>query len=222
MTRAYIFSDESGCFTFDEGGSRYFMVCTIMLPDCNIGTGLLDLRRELIMQGFEVKEEFHAAQDKPEVRKEVFQYISRHKFRIDATLLEKRKMPPGIHRQDVMFYKTAWFHHFNYVGPILLRNKTEALITTASIGTKRKKAAFKNAVTEVVEQAVNQQSKSNDFRCEFFFPKSISDPCLQITDYYAWAIQRRWARGERGYYEFIQDKISTEYDLWGRINKTYY
>ena len=222
MSRAYIFSDESGCFTFNERGSRYFIVCTIMLPDCNIGNGLLDLRREFIMQGLEVGEEFHASQDKPEVKKEVYNYISLQDFRIDATLLEKRKAPPEITNRDDMFYKTAWYHHFNYVGPILLHNKKEALIIPASIGTQRKKAAFKNAVNEVVEQVVNQKLTSDNFSWKLFFPQSISDPCLQIADYCAWAIQRKWARGKRGYYEIIQDKISTEYDLWGRITRTYY
>lgn len=186
-----------------------------MLPDCNIGNGLLDLRRELIWRGLDVNEEFHASQDRQVVRNEVYNYISQHEFRIDATLLEKRKAPLEISNQDNIFYKTAWYHHFNYVGPILLQNHNEALITTASIGTKRKGATFKNAVNEVLEQVVSQQWKS-------FFPKSISDPCLQIADYCAWAIQRKWESGDQRSYEIIQDKIATEYDLWNNISETYY
>ena len=98
MSRAYIFSDESGCFTFNnnESASRYFIVCTIMLPDCAIGDGLHSLRRDMVWRDLPVTEEFHATKDKQIIRDEVFDYISKQDLRIDATLLDKPKALPHV------------------------------------------------------------------------------------------------------------------------------
>ena len=60
-----------------------------------------------------MQEEFHATEDRNEVRSEVFDFISRNEgIRADATLLEKSKAQPHIRSSNDAFYKYAWFHHF--------------------------------------------------------------------------------------------------------------
>lgn len=187
-----------------------------MLPDCAIGDSLLSLRRDMVWRELPVKEEFHATKDKQIIRNEVFDYISTQDFRIDATLLDKPKALPHVSNKKDLIYKVAWYYHFNFVGPILLKDYTEALITTASIGTKRTQAIFITAVQEVLQQVVQH----NLWRT--FFPRTVSGPCLQIADYCAWAIQRKWERNDEMSYKIIKDKIVTEYDLWKRLTKTFY
>ncbi len=46
-----------------------------------------------------------------------------------------------------------------------------------------------------------------------FWP-SGADPCLQVADYCAWAIQRKWEKGDARSYDLIKDRITYEYDLW--------
>ncbi len=143
-------------------------------------------------------------------------YISKQDFRIDATILDKPKALPHVSNKKDLIYKVAWYYHFNYVGPFLLKDHTEALITTASIGTKRTQAVFTKAVQEVLQQVVQHK------QWKTFFPRTVSDPCLQIADYCAWAIQRKWERNDERSYKIIKDKIVTEYDLWKRLAKTFY
>ena len=218
MSRSYIFSDEAGCFTFEKDGraSRYFVVCTVQLPDCSIGDGLLRLRRDMIWRNLPVKEIFHATEDRQEVRDEVYAYIAKHDFRIDVTLLDKPKAQPQTRQTDDRFYKTAWYFHFKHVGPALLAGHTEAQITAAAIGTKKGQAVFTSAVNDVLQQVVQRQ------QWKTFFPRSVSEPCLQVADYCAWAIQRKWERGDTRSYDIIRDKIATEYDLWRVGTRTYY
>lgn len=218
MTRAFIFSDEAGCFVFkrNDRASRYFLVCTIALEDCSIGDGLLSLRRDMVWRRLPVKETFHATEDKNEVRKEVYDFIAQHDFRVDVTLLDKPKAQPHIRNSEVNFYKYAWYYHFKHVGPSLLKDKTEAHITAASLGTKKGQAIYTAAVNDVLQQTIQRQQWTT---C---FPRSVAEPCLQVADYCAWAIQRRWERGDEKWYETIKDKVATEYDLWRAGTKVYY
>ena len=218
MSRAYIFSDEAGCLTFkkDNNVSRYFIVCTIMLPDCAIGDRLLSLRRDMVWRELPVEEEFHATEDRQIIRDEVFDYISTQDFRIDATLLDKPKAQPHIAKDKHTFYKYAWYYHLKKVGLDLLKDHTEALFTTASIATKKGQAVFSTAANEVLQQVVPHK------QWRAFFPRTVSDPCLQLADYCAWAIQKKWERKDERSYEIIKDKIVTEYDLWKWGSNTYY
>jgi hypothetical protein len=48
------------------------------------------------------------------------------------------------------------------------------------------------------------------------FCPAAADPCVQIADYCAWAIQRKWERADERSYRLIAGKIDHEYDLWAR------
>ena len=218
MSRAYIFSDEAGDFVFKDDGraSKYFIVVTITLPDCGIGDGLLDLRRELAYLKRPVKDWFHATEDKQEIRDQVYQYISGFDFPIDATILEKSKAQPQTRQTKERFYQYAWYYHLKHQGASMMRGYTEALISAASIGTKKGQAVYTNSVNDVMQQTFHRQHWSTTF------PISKSEPCLQIADYCAWAIQRKWERGDTRSYDLISDKIRREYNLFERGTRRYY
>jgi hypothetical protein len=170
----------------------------------------------MVWRGLPVGEEFHATEDKQEVRDEVYDFIATQDLRIDATLLDKPKAQPQTRVTRERFYKTAWYFHFNHVGPSLLHGHTEAQISAAAIGTKKGQAVFTAAVNDVMQQVVQRQ------QWRTFFPRSIAEPCLQIADYCAWAIQRKWELGDTRSFDLISNKIATEYDLWRIGQRTYY
>lgn len=114
-----------------------------------------------------------------------------------------------------MFYKYAWYYHFKTVGPKILAGHTEASITAAALGTKKGQASYTAAVNDVLQQTVRRQ------QWRTFFPRAVAEPCLQIADYCAWAVQRKWERGEHIWYDIIKSKIATEFDLW-RFGQNYY
>ena len=220
MPNKFLFADEAGCFTFDRrpNVSRYFILCTICMEETSVAQSLLDLRRHLAWRGEELGEYFHASADKQSVRNAVYETILQHRFSIQATIMEKSKSQPHIRTSKAAFYKHAWYCHFKYGTKSQLSSHHEALITAASLGLKKEKAAFRTAVDDVMRQTLRVRQWKTDF------PPAAADPCLQAADYCAWAIQRKWESGHKDTrsYALIEGRLTYEHDLWRKSAHHYY
>lgn len=211
MTRAFVFADEAGDFDFSRkpNVSRYFILCTIALDACDIGAEMLALRRKLIWDGADLGDYFHATKDSQSVRDQVFDLICRHKLTVHATIMEKSKAQPQVRSSRERFYKYGWLYHFRFASPKFLGTAREMMITAASLGTKKERSSFLGAIQDVMGQTVSsrRQWKAN-------FCPAASDPCIQVADYCAWAIQRKWERSDTRSYDLIKDRVIHEYDMW--------
>ena len=188
----YLFADESGCLAFNRGAnvSRYFILCTVQIDPDVIGPELLKLRRELAWRGHRQDDCIHCTTDPQPVRDEVFALLGKHDFRVDATLLEKSKAQPKVRPTEERFYQYAWRYHFKHVAPHVFGPTDEAFVVAASLGTNKKKATFKAAIHDVIQQSLPTLTWQSAF-----WP-AASDPCLLVAYYCAWAIQRKWERGD--------------------------
>ena len=206
---AYVFADEAGNFDFSGNprASKYFTLATITLADCSIGDELQALRRDLAWRGEHLTTEFHATDDPQAIRDEVFKLIAAANFRIDATLLEKRRTFAHLRSQEKL-YKIAWYLHFKHVAPQIVGNDDRLLVVAAGIGVKKQRKEFRNAVDDVVSQVANCRSY------QVATWPAMNDPCLQIADYCTWAIQRKWERADTRSYDLIADKIASEFAPW--------
>lgn len=218
MADKFIFSDEAGCFTFKRvnGASRYFMICTVAMDNCDISKDLLEIKRRLVASGEPERNKLHATTDSVKTRSEVYPLIAECDISIDCTILEKSKAQPQTRIDDVTFYKYAWYYHLRKVGPILCPERGKTLITAASIGNKKKRSAFKETVNNVAQQIIPRD------QWEVSFTDSSNDPCLWLADYCAWAIQRKWERDDDEFYKIIRSKIKSEYNLWEKGVHHYY
>jgi hypothetical protein len=218
MPRLFIFADEAGCFTFNRepNVSRYFVLCTIVMDKCAVGTELIDLRRRLAWDGFALGEYFHATTDKQAVRDEVFAAIAKHPFTVQATIMEKSKARTPVKISKPRFYQYGYFFHFKHGVSKQLTGDHEALVTTASLGNRKERAAFQAAVGHVMRQTNKDRKWMADFMpCH-------ADPCLQVADYCAWAIQRKWELKDQRSYALIEDRITYEYELWKHGHEHFY
>ena len=219
MTRLHIFADESGNFDFSNqlGATKYFAITSVTFFDDFATCGELEqLRYDLAWDGIKHPGPFHATTDKQAIRDRVFDVLAPHDFRIDATLLDKRKTQPHLRVSDERFYKYAWYYHLKYVAPQICGTGDEILIIAATIGTRKKQDAFHAGVKDVISQtvpAVKVQSAHWPASC---------DPGLQIADYCSWAIQRKWESSDQRSYSIIQSKIRSEFDLFARGPTTFY
>jgi hypothetical protein len=103
------------------------------------------------------------------------------------------------------------------IGPrILDAADNRMMIQAAAIGTQKRRQWFLSQLNDVA----NQSLPGTEFKCTFW--PSYSDPCLQVADYCAWAIQRKWERGEIAWYERIRKNIVTEYDMFQSSDKHLY
>lgn len=222
MTRRYIFSDESGDLQFRRHPqvTRYFAVGTMLIDEDNLGklrSHLAAVRDELawLQQGLDST--FHAACDSPLVRQVVFAALKDLDFRVDVTLLEKPKAQAQVRSSEARFFQYAWFYHLKYLAPRVLMPEDELLVVAASIGTKKGRAAFRQAIEEALKQCVHFRVKRT-----LAFWRDDSDFALQAVDYCTWAVTRKWERGDDSYYKLIQDKVETIYDLWSSGSTEYY
>jgi hypothetical protein len=213
MARICVFADEAGDFNFSTtpGASRYFILTTVTVTDLSVGADLLDLRRQLAWEGADLRPEgFHATYDKQAVRDRVFEVLARGMFRVDATILEKRKAQPHLTIDEIAFYQLAWYMHFRSVAPQIAGADDELLVVAASLGTNRRRAAFFAAVQNVVLQT----SPTTAYQT-LYWP-AASDPCLWAADYCSWAIQRKWERSDERSYALIRTKVRSEFQPFRR------
>jgi hypothetical protein len=217
MPRTHVFADESGNFDFRRkpGASRYFILTTITCDSGAVGDALLSLRREMAWDGLGLTSEFHATTDAQEVRNRVFAAIAPHPFRIDATILEKSKAQPRVRETDERFYRTAWHLHFKHIARRIAGPRDELLVVSASLGTKKKRAAMHEAVDAVVRQV----TPTTRFRTASW--SAHSEPCLQVADYCCRALQRKWETGDTRSYDLIRPKLVTEFDAFA-VGPTHY
>ena len=216
--RKYVYADESGNFDFSPNpkASKYFILTTVLMTDHKIASALFDLRRQLEWIGFNMRAGFHASEDKQKVRDAVFQILRQYSFRVDATIIDKRKTQPQLRQTNMRFYQYAWYYHMKYVTPRIATNVDEIMVVAATIATKKKEAAFSAAIEDVMDQV----SPTNSMRNTLW--PAASDPCLQIADYCSWAIQRKWEIGDDRSYKLINGNILSEYNLFSRGNVYYY
>lgn len=209
MTAIYLFSDEAGDFDFEgkPNSSKYLIICTILTDSIAVGQDLIHLRHELVRGDFPLLDYFHATADKQDVRDAVFDTILRREFIVQAQVCEKSKAYPHIRRSKARFYKYPWYYLVKHGVARHLHRNSHLYATAASIGTRKERTTYVSNLRDVLDQNVGC-SFSVDFR------PSMADPCLQVADYCAWAIQRKWELGDARSYELIADRITYEYDLW--------
>lgn len=211
MARVHVFADEAGNFDFSRkaGASRFFILTTVAFPAGHdaLATSLRALRFALAWEGIDLRRGFHATDDTVYVRDRVFEVLREHDFRVDATILEKPKARPGIRSSDERFYRAAWAYHLRNVLPGLLPQGAELHVVAASVGTGARRREFLRSLERAVRDSTRETARVA------FWP-AATDLCLQTADYCAWAIQRKWERGDEGPYGLIQDAIVREIDLF--------
>jgi len=217
--RKFVYADEAGCFAFNRGQnvSRYYAICTVVFDDPSQANALLDLRRQLAWEKVQLGPAFHCCEDSLAVRDRVFAVVEKMNVRVCVTLYEKSKALPRIRPTKDRFYQYAWFYHLKYSHPRFgLTAGDELLITSATVGTKKGQAVFTSAVNDVV----NQNIKGTPWRTDFM--SATADPCLQATDYFTWAVQRKWERGDDSAYRRIAHLLVHEVDSWKHGTTHYY
>jgi hypothetical protein len=85
----------------------------------------------------------------------------------------------------------------------------------ASLGTKKTRELFSEAVVDVVRQV-------SPARQRVAFWTADSDPCIQIADYCCWAVQRSREMGDRLFLDLLGDKIVTNKDIFAPGDAHYY
>ena len=207
MSTVYLFGDEAGNFDFSDGpgATRYFILTTVTMGNCQAGDRLQALRRRLAWQGVHLGAVLHATEDPQSVRDEVFAMLALCEMRIDATIAGKHSIPDAM-RNPQALYRHIWHEHFARIAGDIARPGDRLLAVASDLGTRKRRGAFHIAVDDAVRASA---------RCihRVAFWPNMSEPCLVVADYCTWAIQRKWEREDTRSQILLVDKIASEAEI---------
>jgi hypothetical protein len=168
---------------------------------------------------------FHANEDPPEVRERFFKFIKT--LDCSAEIVVARKIPAMFAKNhnncESEFYADLLSH--------LLKNKLKlgrkVVLNIAERGACTKNTNLELALNKAAERFTKTRDKSEiASQVVFNVQNHTTEPLLNVADYFCWAVQRVFERGDTRYYDYLQDKISLVVDLYDSDNykgsKNYY
>ncbi|MFN0011707.1 MAG: DUF3800 domain-containing protein [Phycisphaerales bacterium] len=221
-----------------EGVSNTFIVGVLDLPDpAGAAARLNSLRRALLAdpyfksvpsmrpEGGKTAVCFHAKDDLPEVRREVFKLLPSLGASIHAAVRRKgamidearmaRKWGTTVRPGDV----------YDDLVKRLFKNLLHRGEAHEVCFARRGKGDRQEALGVAIERA--RQNFNRQWRIDTHLPCTIrssvpsQDAGLQIVDYYLWALQRLFERGESRYFDLIAPQFKVVMDLDDQRLKPY-
>ena len=215
----YLFLDESGNLDFTPKGTKYFVLTCVGLtqPSPLLNT-LHELKLSFLEDGQDC-EYFHCSEDNKFVRRAVFRTIADNlnELSIDSLIVEKRKTIPPLRAYN-RFYPRMLGYLLKHVLPRENFTRAKKIIVIAdSYPDKRNRKAIEKAVQQTLSKMIGD---SCPFR--FYSHSSRSHLGLQVADYCAWAIFRKYERCDTSSYDRIEASINSEFDIFRRGTTLYY
>ena len=206
----------------NEGCSRFFMLglLDVANPDM-LETDIKDLRTTLLQDPYfknvpsmQVKAQktavfFHAKDDLPEVRREVFNVLKKHDVRFFAIVRDKTKVLEYIRQRNEV--DSSYRYKINELYDYLIRqlfhdrlHQDDAYeIHFAKRGKADRTAALRLALETARQRFAEKWGNVSDASIHVLAraPEDIAG--LQATDYFLWSLQRFYERGESRYLEYL-------------------
>ena len=159
---------------------------------------------------------FHCSKDAPEVRMIFSKFINTLNCSFEMFVARKIES----------YYNDAK-HNFkipsNFYSEILghlLKNKLQGedkiILTIAERGKTTNNRTLNEAINKAKNRYINNSKKTKPIitQIKTNIQDQISEPILNIVDYFCWAVQRVFETGDVKYYNYLKNKISSVVDLY--------
>ena len=237
---AALFGSKGKVLIGSEGCSQYFIlgVLDVEQPEL-LAQELQTLRAHLLADSYFAKIPsmqpearktyfaFHAKDDIPEVRREVYALLHRHELRFLAVVRNKWRVLEYVQRRNVLdlAYRYNQNELYDYMVRVLFKNLLHKDSHYAIYFAKR----WKQDRTEALQQAlitaqnrfIAQSGKHARSRLEVTPQAPQESGGLQAADYFLWALQRFYERREDRYLEYIWPSVRLVHDLDDTRDKPY-
>lgn len=214
------------------GASRFFILGKMLVEDCDsLRQELNQLRADLLADPYfrgvesmrpERKKTavmFHAKDDLPEVRREVFSLLLKHDIKFYAVVRNKLDLvdfvrqqnnrDPNYRYRENELYDTLTRHLFNK----LRRFGDEVNLIFATRGKSNRNSALRQALAEAEKDFEQRFGFSRKHTVNVRAVASKNEACLQACDYLLWALQRHYERDENRFIELMWPKVGEIHDL---------
>ena len=221
-----LFDARGNALPGQEGCSRHFILGVLDVPDpVALATDMEALRAQLLADPYfhgvpsmqperrKTAWAFHAKDDLPEVRREVFRVLMTHDVRFFAVVRDKLRVLDYVrqrNRNDVSYRYRPNDLYDTLVSRLFkdrLHLTPEVNVCFAERGKSDRTAALGQAL-EMARQRFNakwQRATQAVIRTRQSSPSR--DVPLQAADYFLWALQRHFERQESRYIELVWPKV---------------
>jgi hypothetical protein len=215
-----------------EGCSRFFILGLADIPDpVTLGREMEALRARLLAdpyfkgvpsmqpQARKTALAFHAKDDLPEVRREVFSLLLRHQMHFFAVVRDKLKVVEYVRQRNERepSYRYNPNELYDYLVRRLFRDRLHKDDEYEIFFAKRGKSDRTKALLEALQAARNRFSQRWGIVSEapiHVFPTAPPKcPGLQAADYFLWALQRLYERHEERFVALLWPLVSLVHDV---------
>ena len=237
------FVDEAGdCTLFahhgraligQEGCSRYFMLGLLDIDDPEtLGIEMGNLRANLMsdeyfknvpsMQPDQRKTAimFHAKDDLPEVRREVFHLLQNTVgLRFFAVVTDKRRVLEYVRQRNSREpdYRYNPNELYDYLVRRLFKERLHKEdgynVIFSKRGNSDRTKALMSALLVARERFLNKWKKNSDVPIQVSASSPVGNAGLQAVDYFLWAVQRIYEHGEDRYCNLLASSIKLIHDI---------
>lgn len=233
--------DEAGCPTLfgrrgkviigENGCSTHFALGFVDVANPQkLETELRMLRTELLsdpffkgvpsmaVDGGKTAIAFHAKDDLPEVRREVFKIILANDFKFHAEVRNKHSVLSEVAAKQATLPGFKYSENFLYDSLVsrLFKNhlhKSDVAIHFAKRGNKPRTEAFERSLQIAKTNFASTWGIENNSNLTVVCTQPKSTVSLQVVDYCLWALQRHYERSESRYIELIWPKVGCIHDI---------
>lgn len=235
---ANLFGRRKKIIVGQPGCSTYFILGFLDVPDPQtLGADLTALRAALLSDAYlrgipsmqpqfrKTFFAFHAKDDCPEVRREVFRLLTQHTLRFFAEVRNKHAVVAYAQQQAERNsgYRYRPNELYDSLVSRLFRDHLHKDAGYRICFAKRDKGDRTIAFTQALEKARDNFARKYDIQGEPPISTVLSTPPrsagLQAVDYFLWALQRCYERGEDRYMEYVWPKVHLVHDIDDRSEK---
>lgn len=216
----------------NEGCSKYFILGKVDVErPIEAAKSLDDLRRRLLADPYfkgvpsmqpERKKTalgFHAKDDLPEIRHEVFKWLVKQPIRFYAVVRDKQVIAAKVREHNIA--KPNYRYHPNQlydrcVSQLMserLHQHDGYKIYFARRGSSDRTEALSNAIAAARQRFYSKWGIVGSAPIEIIPSDGRRVVCLQVVDYCLWALQRFYERGEDRFLNTIGDKIGLVHEV---------
>lgn len=226
-----LFSSKGKVLIGAEGCTQYFILGLLDVANAAaLGTDIERLRKDLLADPYfrgvpsmqpEARKtaiQFHAKDDLPEVRREVYKLIVGNEVRFSAVVRDKRVVHDYVRTRNQR--DASYRYHPNELYDHAVRrlfkerlHKHEGYnIRFAVRGNSPRTKALRSALESARQRFAQERgiSLSASLDVKAVYPRH--EPALQVADYFLWALQRTYERGEDRYLELLWPQVSLVVD----------
>ena len=170
---------------------------------------------------------FHAKDDLPEVRREVYRILIRHPMKFFAVVRDKQTVVSYVRQRNERdaSYRYQPNELYDYLVRRLFRDRLHKddgyRIVFARRGASDRTAALRNALEAARRNFEEKYGVIGEAPIKVMAMAARRSAGLQAVDYFLWALQRAYERGEPRYIEYVWQRVSLVHDIDDTREKPY-